>query len=477
MEKGNGAKGGVKIGDAAIRASRLVTEEMPAYNLPRFKRGGEKIMKVKSLFLWLAALFATACVCLPSPADAQSNPRFIRLAAMVKGVLYLPDQGPTPRIGIMLMHEDSNFLVHIACTEFSKRGYAVLCVNGRSDNNEALDNWNELPLDAALGMKYLREQMKLEKVVLFAHSGGGPLLSFYQAVAEEGPEFCKDARRLIPCTDELKGLPKADGVVFFDPHPGTAVNLLRSLDASVLSEDDPRGVNAALDPYSTANGYNPTGMSRYSDDFKRRYFKAQADRMNKLVATAVERRNLMLAGKYKFPDNDTFFIARTNARLMDLDSSIGMTTEKPRKLIKNDGTVVTQIISSVKKPNLKLQEANRNFGESKQLTVTSFLGTRAIRATDSMDGYDIHSNNNSTEVSVQHIHVPILVMSAGGHYFLRDDEKILDIAASADKDYAVVEGAAHGVVPCRPCETTPGQYANTVKNTFDYMKAWIDKRF
>jgi hypothetical protein len=73
--------------------------------------------------------------------------------------------------------------------------------------------------------------------------------------------------------------------------------------------------------------------------------------------------------------------------------------------------------------------------------------------------------------------VPILMMTAGGHYFIRDNEKMFDVAASQDKDFIVVEGAAHGIVPCKPCETTPGQYSNTVKNTFDYMKAWVDKRF
>src|SRR5919199_120575 len=132
----------------------------------------------------LTALAAAAVFA--SGATAQSDPRFIRLSSKVKGVLYMPDQGPAPKVGILLMHEDSNFLVHLACTEFSKRGYAVMCVAGRSDNNEALDTWNELPLDAALGMKYLRERMKLEKVLLFAHSGGAPLIAYYQAVAEDG---------------------------------------------------------------------------------------------------------------------------------------------------------------------------------------------------------------------------------------------------------------------------------------------------
>jgi hypothetical protein len=432
----------------------------------------------KGFYRAAACLFVMAIgLAFACSASAQSNPRFIRLAAKVKGVLYMPDQGPAPHVGIMLMHEDSNFLVHLACTEFAKRGYAVLCVAGRSDNNEALDTWNELPLDAALGMRYLREQMKLPKVLLFAHSGGAPLLSYYQAVAEDGPGFCQDKRRMIPCGDDLKGLPPADGMVFFDAHPGTAINLLRSIDPSVSAEDQPTRRDPGLDAFNPANGYDPKGPSHYSDAFKQRYFTAQAARMNKLVGIAVDRLKLIHAGKYIYPDDDAFIIPRTNARLMDLDPSIGQTTLQPRKLIRNDGSIVTQIIASVHNPDLKLHEKNATFGESKELTILSFLGTRAIRARQSMDDYDIHANNNSTEENLQHIHVPILMTSAGGYIFLRDDEKLIDSAVSTDKDYAVVEGAMHVILPCRPCETTPGQYGNSVKNAFDYMKGWIDKRF
>jgi pimeloyl-ACP methyl ester carboxylesterase len=438
----------------------------------------EASMRVKSILLTLVTIFILTAMPANTPALAQSHPQFIKLARMVKGALYLPDNGPAPRVGILLMHEDSNFLVHIACTEFSKRGYAVLCMTGRSDNNEALDTWNDLPQDTVLGMRYLRDTLKLPKILLFAHSGGGPLLSYYEAAAEDGASVCNGPSKLLPRTDkDVKDLVKADGMIFFDAHPGTAINLLRSLDPSIVREDDPKSVNAALDPFSEANGYNPHGMSHYSDAFKKSYFKAQADRMNRLIADAMKKRDMIHAGTYKYPDDDAFIIPRTNARLMDLDSSIGVTTLKPRKLIKNDGTIVTQIIKSVKKPNLRLKKHNESFDDSKMLTVLSFLGARAIRATDSMDDYDITSNNNSTESNLQHIHVPILMMSAGGHYFLRDDEKMVDSAVSPDKDYAVVEGAAHGVVPCKPCETTPGQYGNSVKNAFDYMEAWIDKRY
>ena len=65
----------------------------------------------------------------------------------------------------------------------------------------------------------------------------------------------------------------------------------------------------------------------------------------------------------------------------------------------------------------------------------------------------------------------------GGFYFVRDNEIHYEMAASTDKDFIVIDGASHGISPCKECETTPGQYSNTVKNLFDYMAAWINKRF
>jgi hypothetical protein len=40
-----------------------------------------------------------------------------------------------------------------------------------------------------------------------------------------------------------------------------------------------------------------------------------------------------------------------------------------------------------------------------------------------------------------------------------------------------VEGASHGITPCKACEQTPGQYSNNVKNYFDYIQKWIEDRF
>jgi len=164
--------------------------------------------------------------------------------------------------------------------------------------------------------------------------------------------------------------------------------------------------------------------------------------------------------------------------LMQLDPTIHPGTVKPHKLIKNDGTVVTEIVKSVRVANPNSSRQNGTFENGTRfLTVKSFLSANAVRGTDSMDGIDHCSSNNSPPCHLPTITVPTLVTAMGGHYFIRDNEIHYDLSGAKDKDFVVVEGAEHGQTPCAACETTPGQYGNSVMNFYDYVGAWINKRF
>ena len=426
-----------------------------------------------------ALIIVVLCALTARETAAQTQASYLQLSPTVKAVLYSPDPSTKTRIAVVNMHEDGNRLADIACTELVKRGFYVLCMNGRSDNNEALDFWNDLPLDVATGVKYLKETVKASKILLYGGSGGAPLMTFYQSVAQNGPSVCQGTTKLIPCSNELAGLPAADGIILRDAHPGTAVNTLRSINPSVQRDDKPDRVLAPLDPFNPKNGFNASGASNYSREFQERYFKAQAARMNRLVDGALAKLRSIAAGKYYYNDDDAFVIHKSEGgRLSEMDLNIHPGTVKPHKLLKNDGTIVTETIKSVRVPNRENAERAKSFHQgSKFLTLKSFLGTRAIRAKHSMDDIDYCSNNNSTPCHLQKITVPILILGMGGHYFLRDNEIHYNVSASSDKEYVVIEGASHGIRPCKICETTPGQYSNTVKNTFDYMQSWINARF
>jgi len=381
--------------------------------------------------LALAIIFGVAL----GAARAQSNPQFIAFQGVSKGALYKPGSGPAPHVGVLAMHRTANFLNHRACTELSRRGFLLLCMNTRYENNEALVDFEKLPLDVKAGVEFLRRQRGITRVVLFAHSGGGPLMSFYQAVAENGPAYCKGADKLTQCADDLAGLVPADGIVFADAHPGNAINTLRSLNPAVASENNPPDAPAiaALDMFDPKNGFNPDGPSHYSEEFQARYFKAQADRMNRLIDIARDKLDRIKRNAYPYPDDDIMIIPRggnpgagagADARLFVTEPDIAAinSTSRPVKLLRNDGTITTQIVTSVFVANPSVARSNLSFRSgTKVFTLRSFLSAQAVRAGNAADDIDYCSTNNSTVCAVQSISVPVVFAALGAHYFIRDN--------------------------------------------------------
>jgi hypothetical protein len=446
-------------------------------------------MKTKMLFS-LIVMFAVVVAISTPPLSAQSHPEYIPLGGGVKAALYKPDSGPPPHVGILVMHRTVNFLSTTACTQLSSRGFLVLCANPSSDNNEAVVNWENTPLEVRRGVNFLKSQPGITKVLLWAHSGGGPLMTFYQAVAETGPSYCQGPNKLLECGNDLVNLIKADGIILADAHPGNpVVGNLRNVHPGVFNENRPDRVHPKLDPFDPENGFNPNGSSTYSEQFKEDYFKAQAERMNKLIDIALSKVRLIEEGKYRYPDNDSFLIPKSgsgfgsaagSAGLHTLDVNVLCCTLNPQKFLKNDGTIVTQVVRSVRVAAPENAEGDKRFLEgTKILTLRSFLGANAIRATHSMDYNQIDwcSTNNSTVCALDHISIPMLIAGMGAHYFIRDAEFFYERAKTVDKDLIVIEGATHGFGRCIPCEQTPGQYSNATRNFFDYVRDWINARF
>ncbi len=427
---------------------------------------------VAAVFTWVA--FAT------SPAQAQSHPRYIQFSpSATKGALYTPDSGPAPTTAFLTIHRTSNFMNMIGTRELAKRGFVTLGMNPRSDNNEAAVRFEEIALDIKQGVEFLRNQPGITKVVLIGFSGGGPSTTFYQAVAEQGVGYCRGPQKLVQCSDALANLPQADAMLLLDAHPGNTVNTMRSLDPAVLDENDPSKMDPTLDPFDVNNGYNPTGQSVYSAAFMERYFKAQAARMNRLIDKALAMRDDIKAGKGITSDDAPFIVYRARARLMDFSMSVHPGTVKPQKLLKNDATISTEVVRSVRAPVPSPDKLEKTLANGTLfLTLQSFLSANAIRAKDSISDIDWCTSNNSTPCALRQISAPILITAMGGHYFIADNEIHFDVAASKDKDFIVIEGAVHGQTPCEACSKTTGvSYANATKNLYDYVAKWTRARF
>ena len=436
-------------------------------------------------FFTALAPVALAAICmgigLSAPAIAQSTPQYIQFApSATKGALYRPDSGQVSPVAFLAIHRTSNFMNMIATRELAKRGFTVLGMNPRSDNNEAAVDFETIGPDIKQGIEFLKEQPGIKYVVLIGHSGGGPATTYYQATAENGPSYCNGENKLSTCDDEAaEGLPKADAMVLMDAHPGMTINVLRGLNAAVIDESKPHELDPALNPFNPENGFNPDGDSHYSDEFVDRYSRAQSDRMNRLIASAQQLQSAMEAGEHTPPDDEVFMVYHDRARLSDISTNVDCCTTRPQKLIKNDGSIVTEVVRSVRVPQPENAAVDSSFdGGTLLLTVKSFLSANAIRSTHSLNDLDECSANNSTLCAVQSISVPMLVTSMGGHYFVKDGETIFDLSASQDKDFVIIEGATHGMTPCKACsEVTGVPYDNATKNLYDYVAGWAEERF
>jgi hypothetical protein len=432
-------------------------------------------------FLAACVLAATASFAATDSSFAQSNPAYVRLPGGVNAARFTPDSGPAPFIAFATAHRTGNTIGSDTCVELAKRGFMAICFETRYRNDDIGIQWEKLPLDVKAVVDYARRQPGITRVVLLGHSGGSPMMSLYQAIAEKGKGVCDRPGMYSTCAAENYGtLSPADALVYPDAHPGNPLQSLRSLNPSVTIENGVKKVDPALDLYSPANGYNPNGASTYSPEFIARYYKAQSAKMNELIAKVQGIQARIKAGTYPYNDDDMIFLPGGNAVIAHAAPKLVpdmISTKRPVKVIKNDGSVVTQMFTSVMVPDEDLAALSRSFDGTAVHRLSTFMSSVAIKSTDSLHDIDYCSTINSTTCYVAYSTKPTLFMAMGGYKFIRDHEIMFERSTATDKDFVIVSGALHGYNPCTRCETFPGEFGNSEKNMYDYIAAWTKQRF
>ncbi len=406
--------------------------------------------------------------------------------AQVIGALYQPSApGPNQSTALILTHENSDFIGSVPCVQLAQRGYTVLCVKSQYAD-QAAAQWDDLALDVGAAVGYLRALPTVHKVVLVGWSGGGAIMAYYQNVAQNGLAACAGAARLDPCGEDLAGLPAADGVVLLDAIPGIAFSDLTALDASVTNERNLRARDGSLDMFAARNGYNAQGDSAYGQTFIDHYLAGQASREDGLIGDAQNLTRQIAAGKGQYSDDAPMPVGRDSARLWEADTALLSHTRGKYPLLSPqhpDGGA-PQVVHSVRVPSAD-SESNEVWDSSKGgFSANTFLSVGAIRAphpyitADSISGIDWSSTNTATVNNVKGIGSPLLIMSMTGHYWLVPSEMYYNAATHAkNRRLVFVEGATHGFTPCTACATTPGEFGDTVAETFDYVSSWLTQNY
>ena len=188
--------------------------------------------------------------------------------------LYWTPKGERPRAAFIATHYNVDFSEHYIAPYLASRGFGFLGWNTRYRGFEDGFLLEHAVLDIGVGVRWLREQAGVERVIILGNSGGGSLMAAYQAEATV-PSL--DDLLKGPGLDALHALPKADLYVSLNAHTGRPQVLTDWMDASVIDETDPLAADPALDPFDPDHG------PPYSAEFIARYRAAQRARNQRIT--------------------------------------------------------------------------------------------------------------------------------------------------------------------------------------------------
>ncbi|MFP6582312.1 MAG: alpha/beta hydrolase [Candidatus Hydrogenedentota bacterium] len=163
-------------------------------------------------------------------------------------------------------------------TALAEAGHHVIYSNGRYRGNDSALIMEKCVIDLGATIRFSKEALGYEKVILGGWSGGGSLSLFYQQQAE------KPTIMSTPAGDPLDlskaNLIPADGIMLLAAHISRAGTLTEWMDASILDEADPSKRDPELNLYNPDNPNQPP----YSDAFLERYRSAQIERNRRITA-------------------------------------------------------------------------------------------------------------------------------------------------------------------------------------------------
>ncbi|MGE4239428.1 hypothetical protein [Ramlibacter sp.] len=206
----------------------------------------------------------------------------------VRGLHWTPRNNPRPKVAVIAAHPRVDFSQHYAFPALLRAGYACVGANLRSLNNDLNCVHEQLLIDLAAYVNWLRNDCGVEKVVWLGNSGGGSLGCFYQQQAKAAPSARlkrTPAGRPVPLADIA--MPPFDAMMITAAHIGQGLVLNETIDPSVVDENKPLLTDASLDMYNPENGYRDAPQwTHYDPEFLRRYRAKQLERIARIDAIA-----------------------------------------------------------------------------------------------------------------------------------------------------------------------------------------------
>jgi pimeloyl-ACP methyl ester carboxylesterase len=389
--------------------------------------------------------------------------------AKSRGLLYMP-ANRKPRTAVIMAHPRGDFAQHYSIPFWVEAGFGAFAQNTRYLNNDSMMLHENLLIDLAAGMRYLREEQGFERIVMLGNSGGGSLFSYYDAEARlpKGARVSSPPGGGPPDLNQFD-FPTADGFILLAAHPGQGKVLMGSLDASVADENNPFATDPELDPYDERNAFKmPPAETRYDPQWLAHYRAGQRARVARIDAIArgyvAEAQNARAASKA--PD---FAKAPLEQR-----------TGVQRRMMAPRIMVVYRTLANPNYFDLSLEPSERVVGSifaaRPELFNYHAFGLGHVVTPDAwLSTWSGLSSYANLERNLPKVKVPTLVVGANADQdiFISDVRGEFDLSGARDKRIEFIEGADHFM----RTGGTKGHLGDPRPRLMKILTAWTAERF
>lgn len=386
------------------------------------------------------------------------------------GMYYRP-VGKNPKTAVVIMHPRSNNLRHFLHRPLTAAGYGVLGCASRWLNNDINAVQEATLLDIAAGVKFLKQNHQVERIVSFGHSGGGGLYAFYQGQVTTKPpgRFSSTPAGDPPDLNQFD-LPPLDGMIVSCAHKGEGRIQMDWLDAAVVDESDPLTSDWTLDMYDPRNGYRkPPASSKYSPEFLARYRIAQKERARRLDAKAYATiaRQRQAQQRMKSPEFGR------------LDPAEQMAVR--RAAYNDEYMIIYRTGADPRMTDRSIDPSDRNVGffawTDPELGNYAAGGTsRVMTPRGYLSTWSGPSSRMVTDENLAKITIPTLVMGATADNSVTGLNAIrssYEASAAKDKKLEWVKGGDHGYNPVEPAAGGKDTQAEAAR----IIVEWLRPRF
>ena len=307
-------------------------------------------------------------------------------------------------------------------TALARAGHHVVYANTRFRGNDTALIMEKCAVDLGAAIRYCKERLGYERVVLGGWSGGGSLSLFYQAEAEQPTITATPAGDPVDLV--AADLIPADGILLLAAHISRAGTLTEWIDASILDEAKPFERDPSLNLYDSENPDQPP----YDAAFLERYRTAQLARNRRITAWVQQR----LEDLSDAPNGQREHCFTTHGTMADprwLDPTIDANQRKPGWCYLGDPRVVNDgPVGLARFSTLRSWMSQWSFDHSKADGIS--CGARTSVPTlvigNLADDACTPSHTHRLFESIQHQRKKLVEIDRATHYYFNQPEQLAE---------------------------------------------------